>query len=192
MMHHWIKQGFLYLLLTCCSQFTVAEEALLRAEKAIIYTSKGAIELTLYPDQAPISVDNFIRYAKSKFYDNTIFHRVVKRFVIQGGGYTPELIKKSTLPEIVNESGNGLHNDRWTVAMARTNDPDSATSQFYINLRMNNSLDKRGKKLGYTVFAEVSNGFHVAQAIGRQITKSIPGFANLPVEPIIIQRIDIL
>lgn len=158
---------------------------------AVLHTSKGDITIKLYPEQAPITVKNFIDYAKSGFYDETIFHRVKKRFVIQGGGFTEELERKPVRAPIVNESGNGLYNDRWTVAMARTEDPDSATSQFYINLRMNSSLDKRGSKAGYTVFGEVIDGKHVAQDISKQRTEKLPGFENLPLEPIFIESVEL-
>lgn len=158
---------------------------------AILHTSKGDITIKLYPEQAPISVQNFIDYAKSGFYNDTIFHRVKKRFVIQGGGFTEDLERKAVRPPIINESGNGLHNDRWTVAMARTDDPDSATSQFYINLRMNSSLDKRGSKAGYAVFGEVIDGKHVAQDISKQRTEKLPGFDNLPLEPIFINTVEL-
>ena len=160
--------------------------------RAVLHTNKGQITIKLLADKAPLSVANFVAYAQSGFYNNTIFHRVIKRFVIQGGGFTSELVRKEVRDPIVNESGNGLHNDRWTVAMARTEDPDSATSQFYINLRMNSSLDKRGKKAGYTVFAEVISGQHVVQDISKQATKKVANFDNLPVEAIIIESVEIL
>tara|TARA_R110000868_G_scaffold296644_1_gene556902 strand:+ start:14673 stop:15200 length:528 start_codon:yes stop_codon:yes gene_type:complete len=165
--------------------------------KVILHTSMGDITIQLYPQKAPVSVANFLAYAKSGFYSNTIFHRVKKRFVVQGGGFaydadTEEFERKAVKEPIINESGNGLYNDRWTVAMARTEDPDSATSQFYINLRMNSSLDKRGSKLGYAVFGEVIAGQHVAQSIGKQPTEKIPGFDNLPVKAIILESVEIL
>ncbi|MGK0440653.1 MAG: cyclophilin family peptidyl-prolyl cis-trans isomerase [Pseudohongiellaceae bacterium] len=158
---------------------------------AILHTSKGDITIKLFPEQAPISVQNFIDYAKSGFYDKTIFHRVKKRFVIQGGGFTEELEHKEGHDPIVNEAGNGLHNDRWTVAMARTDEPDSATSQFYINLRMNSSLDKRGENAGYAVFGEVIDGKYVAQDISKQRTEKVAGFNNLPLESIFIESVEL-
>ena len=187
-MHTFLKLILLSYLSLCLSSALHAEEL---TNTAVIHTNKGDITLTLFPEKAPASVANFIHYAESNFYNDTIFHRVVKRFAIQGGGFTKELIRKNTLTPIVNESNNGLHNDRWTVAMARTNDPDSATSQFYINLRMNSSLDKRGKKLGYAVFGEVTDGFHVVQAIGKQKTQRLSSFANLPIETIVIHSVEI-
>lgn len=159
---------------------------------AILHTNKGDITIELYPSKAPVSVQNFIDYAESGFYNDTIFHRVIKRFMIQGGGFTEELERKEVKAPIVNESGNGLHNDRWTVAMARTEDPDSATSQFYINLRMNSSLDKRGDKIGYTVFGKVIDGQYVAQAISKLPTEKIRGFDDIPLEDVIIESVEIL
>lgn len=160
-------------------------------EKAIVHTNFGDFTIALHADKAPISVANFINYAQQGFYNNTIFHRVIKRFVIQAGGFTPQLIKKNTQPPIINESYNGLHNDRWSVAMARSDDADSATSQFYINLRMNSSLDKQGKKPGYAVFGTVIDGFHVVQQIGKQITQNANGFSDLPIKTIIINSIEL-
>ena len=109
---------------------------------ATITTNKGNIVFELYPEQAPITVANFIEYAQSGFYEGTIFHRVIKNFMVQGGGFTKDMQRKKTNPPIKLESGNGLYNDRWTVAMARTNELDSATSQFFINVKTNTFLDK--------------------------------------------------
>lgn len=179
------------------SLYNLAEPASGKDPQVILHTSMGDITIRLYPQKAPITVANFLDYAKSGFYNNTIFHRVKKRFVIQGGGFsydadTEEFERKAVKDPIVNESGNGLYNDRWTVAMARTEEPDSATSQFYINLRMNSSLDKRGSKLGYAVFGEVIAGQHVAQSISKQPTEAIPGFENLPIKAIILESVEIL
>ena len=198
-----LKNLFLiYLLISSYSLF--ANEVKTSYSKAILHTSRGDITIKFFPNKAPISVQNFIDYAKAGFYNGTIFHRVKKRFVIQGGGFEvvkyklpngevkEDLARKPVREPIKNESGNGLYNDRWTVAMARTDDPDSATSQFYINLRMNNSLDKRGSKAGYAVFAEVTEGKHVAQDISKQQTKAAPGFDNLPIETITIESVELL
>ena len=186
------------------SVITAAETTQPAYSKAILHTTRGDITIKFFPTKAPISVQNFIDYAKAGFYDGTVFHRVKKRFVIQGGGFDiaeyklpngevkQDLVRKAVREPIKNESGNGLYNDRWTVAMARTEDPDSATSQFYINLRMNNSLDKRGSKAGYAVFAEVTAGKHVAQDISKQPTIAVAGFENLPVETITIESVELL
>ncbi|WP_101760554.1 peptidylprolyl isomerase [Oceanicoccus sp. KOV_DT_Chl] len=157
----------------------------------IMKTSKGDITLELYPQQAPITVANFLDYAQSGFYNDTIFHRVIKRFMIQGGGFTRDLNRKETKAEIINESGNGLHNDRWTIAMARTNDPDSASSQFFINTKMNSSLDARGQNAGYAVFGMVIDGQHVVKAIEKTPTAKIGMYSDVPVEPVIIQSVTV-
>lgn len=158
---------------------------------AIIKTNKGDITLNLYADKAPVTVNNFVQYAQSGFYDGTIFHRVIQRFMIQGGGFTKTMEKKPTREPIINESGNGLYNDRWTVAMARTADPDSATSQFFINVRMNSNLNATRGNPGYAVFGEVVDGQHVVQAIEKVVTHTVGGYENVPVEPIVIETIEI-
>ena len=158
---------------------------------AIIKTSKGDITLALDAEKAPITVANFVQYAKSGFYNGTIFHRVIKRFMIQGGGFTQTMKKKDTLEPIVNESGNGLYNDRWTIAMARTNDPDSATSQFFINVKVNNALNAKNGAPGYAVFGEVVDGQYVVKAIEKTKTTRIGPYGDVPIEPIIIQSVDI-
>lgn len=157
----------------------------------VMQTSKGPITLELYADKAPATVKNFLDYVKSGHYNGTIFHRVIKRFMIQGGGFTRFLEQKETRAPIINESKNGLHNDRWTLAMARTNDPDSASAQFFINVKTNSKLDAGAGKAGYAVFGMVTDGFDVVKAIEKSATMSMAEFANLPVEPAIIERIDI-
>ena len=160
--------------------------------QVVLHTNQGDITLELYQDKAPITVANFLQYAESGFFNNTLFHRVVKRFVIQGGGFDTQFKEKPNGKPIVNESGNGLHNDRWTVAMARTADPDSATSQFYINMRMNGSLDAKYGKPGYAVFGKVIDGFHVAQAINRTPTRNAGGaLAEMPVEMMFIKSVSV-
>lgn len=158
----------------------------------VIHTSKGPITLELYADKAPVTVANFLEYANSGFYDNTIFHRVIKRFMIQGGGYSVALSAKETRDPIVNESENGLHNDRYTVAMARKSDPDSATSQFFINTRINGALDARNGQPGYTVFGNVVEGKEIVRAIEKVETRTMGDFENVPVKAIVIERIEVL
>ncbi len=136
--------------------------------KVIMKTSMGDIVVELYPDKAPISVKNFLRYVDEKFYDGTIFHRVIKTFVIQGGGFTPDFKKKPTHEPIKNEADNGLKNLRGTIAMARTMALDSATAQFYINVKDNAGLDHRGpgpRAFGYAVFGKVVKGMDVVDKI---------------------------
>ena len=191
-----IKNILLITLLTLGSLQTLAQQATSTASDTqnpvvVIHTSKGPITLELYPDQAPISVDNFLTYVQSGFYEGTIFHRVKKRFMIQAGGYTSSLDKKSVKEPIVNESNNGLHNDRWTIAMARTDEPNSATSQFFINTQMNSSLNSRGNKPGYAVFGIVTDGQYVVKAIEKTETTRIKSFLNLPTKPIFIERVEI-
>jgi cyclophilin family peptidyl-prolyl cis-trans isomerase len=160
--------------------------------QVVLHTSNGDITLELYPDKAPASVANFLDYARSGHYNGTIFHRVIKRFMIQGGGFTKEMAQKPTKSPVVNESNNGLHNDRWTIAMARTQDPDSATSQFYINVSMNSNLDPQRGNPGYTVFGMVIDGQHVVKAIEKVVTQRVGPHADVPVTPVIIERVDII
>lgn len=150
-------------------------------------TSAGAIVLELRPDVAPVTVANFERYVRSGFYNGTIFHRVIPGFMIQGGGFTTTMQKKQTFPPIVNESDNGLNNDRGTIAMARTSDPDSATSQFFINLVNNGYLDGTQGRPGYAVFGKVIRGMAVVDAISKVATTTTDGHQNVPVTPVVIK-----
>ena len=154
-------------------------------------TSHGAIVLELYPDKAPKTVENFLAYVKSGFFDGTIFHRVIPGFMIQGGGLTANMAKKQTRKPIPNEADNGLANSRGTIAMARTGDPHSATAQFFINTADNGFLNHRGKTpqgWGYCVFGRVKEGMAVVDAIEKSPTASRAGRRDVPVEPIIILR----
>ena len=159
----------------------------------VIETSKGNIKVELNPERAPISVKNFLQYVDDKFYDGTIFHRVMPNFMIQGGGFTPDMKKKQTRPTIKIESDNGLSNLRGTIAMARLPSPNSATSQFYINHKTNQALDKsypRGDGYGYAVFGKVVEGLDVVDAIAAVSTGMHPkGLGNVPKETIIIKSI---
>ena len=163
---------------------------------ALIHTSMGDIKLELYAEKAPVSVENFINYAKSGFYDGTIFHRVISHFMIQGGGFTPDMEKKSTGEPIANEAGNGLSNVRGTVAMARTNDPHSATAQFFINTQDNVNLDYTGgtnsRTWGYAVFAQITEGMNVVDDIRFVETASAPPFSDVPKVPVVIESIEII
>lgn len=155
----------------------------------VIKTSDGDITLRLFRDKAPITVDNFLAYVDSEFYSGTIFHRVVRDFAIQGGGFLPDLTELETRPPIVNESRNRLHNTRGTIAMARTRAPDSATSQFFINHRNNLNLDWMGGRVGYTVFGEVISGMNVVDYIASTPTIKKDGMKNVPEVPIVINEI---
>lgn len=163
----------------------------------IIHTSKGEIAVELYEDQAPITVENFLDYAREGYYEGTIFHRVISGFMIQGGGFTQDLERRPTGDAIQNEADNGLSNQRGTLAMARTNDPHSATSQFFINVTDNSSsLDHRGKQSGrtwgYAVFGEVTDGMDVVDKIRFVQTEVSGPHQDLPVEPIVIESVEIL
>jgi len=153
-------------------------------------TSKGDIVIELYPDKAPVTVENFLAYVDSKFYDGTIFHRVIKGFMIQGGGLTPEMKEKGTKrPPIKNEADNGLKNLRGTLAMARTADINSATCQFFINLVDNAFLDHvpgDPAKFGYAVFGKVIKGMEVVDAIASVPTTTKGMYRDVPVEPVVI------
>jgi len=162
-------------------------------ENVIIQTNYGDITLELYEDKAPVTVKNFLQYAENGFYQGTIFHRVIKDFMIQGGGFTTELKKKENLPPIKNEADNGLANDRGTIAMARTNVVDSATSQFFINLKDNDFLNHTGntpRGYGYAVFGRVVAGMDVVDKIAAAPTRRRDGlFQNLPVETVVIKAV---
>ena len=165
------------------------------APKVIFHTNKGDIEITLNPEKAPKTVENFLRYAREGFYNGTIFHRVIPGFVIQGGGHTPDMSQKPTHPPIENEADNGLKNRKYTLSMARTMDPHSATSQFFINLADNAFLDHTAKDVngwGYAVFGEVTAGQDVVDAIAQVPTGMQAGHQDVPNEPIIIESTDVI
>ncbi|MEJ2400884.1 MAG: peptidylprolyl isomerase [Xanthomonadales bacterium] len=156
-------------------------------------TSMGDIRLELYPDQAPVTVQNFLEYANSGFYDGTIFHRVISSFMIQGGGFTPDMQKKATREPIVNEAANGLSNRRGTIAMARLPQPDSATAQFFINVQNNMNLDYNGtQNPGYAVFGRVTDGMNVVDDIRFVPTTRVGPYSDVPAEPVIIEEIRVV
>ncbi|MCX4030049.1 peptidylprolyl isomerase [Spartinivicinus marinus] len=151
-------------------------------------TNKGPIELELYANKAPISVKNFLQYVNNDFYNGLIFHRVIPGFMIQGGGFDPQLNRKSTQPSIKNEANNGLKNLRGTIAMARLPSPDTATSQFFINLKDNAFLDHGARDFGYAVFGKVTAGMEVVDTIAKTKTGNKQGMQNVPVDSIIIKK----
>lgn len=155
-------------------------------------TTEGDIVVRLDRTRAPITVENFLEYAKSGHYDGTIFHRVVEDFVIQTGGYGTDFKEKETREPIVNESGNGLRNWRGTIAMARHADPHSAASQFYVNLDDNDNLDPSIKRWGYCVFGEVIEGMDVVDRIGEKKTTPRSRFENMPVEQVVLEDVVLL
>jgi cyclophilin family peptidyl-prolyl cis-trans isomerase len=157
-----------------------------------IETSKGTIIAELNGEKAPETVRNFLSYANEGFYNGTIFHRVIDGFMIQGGGFTPDMKLKEGNPPIRNEAANGLKNRAGTLAMARTSVVDSATSQFFINLVDNGFLDQKDTSpsgFGYAVFGRVVKGMDVVTAIGGVPTGNVKGFGDVPVEPVVIEKI---
>ncbi len=174
------------LFLLSVSAFSMASDTV----KVKFITNQGDIIVELYPDKAPITVKNFVNYVEMNFYKKTIFHRVIKGFMIQGGGFTNAQDRKKTLAPIKIEADNGLKNDRGTIAMARTSDPNSATSQFFINLNDNNFLNFTRKTMngwGYTVFGKVISGMAVVDKIAQIKTIATAGQQNIPIDPIYIE-----
>jgi peptidylprolyl isomerase/peptidyl-prolyl cis-trans isomerase A (cyclophilin A)/peptidyl-prolyl cis-trans isomerase B (cyclophilin B) len=157
-------------------------------EYVVIETNKGNISLELDPNKAPITVANFIAYVDAGFYDNTVFHRVIDGFMIQGGGFTADGSKKDTRDPIMLESENGLKNDVGTVAMARTNAPNSATAQFFVNLKDNDFLNYAPGNPGYAVFGKVSSGMDVVNEIRQAETGVKQGMSDWPNEEVIITK----
>ena len=161
---------------------------------AVIATSLGDITVELFKDKAPVSVENFLQYANEGFYPGTIFHRVEPGFVIQGGGYTEEMVEKQTRAPILNEATNGVRNTRGTLAMARRRELRSATSQFYINVSNNAALDHRGytpSEYGYAVFGRVLSGMDVVDRIAAVRTGPKGDFESVPVVPVVIKAVTV-
>lgn len=159
------------------------------------HTNYGAITIELYDEQAPLTVKNFLAYVSSGHYDNTVFHRVIDNFMIQGGGFDPEMRQKKTLEPIQNEASNGIKNEIYTIAMARTSDVHSATSQFFINVKNNNFLDFTApttQGYGYCVFGKVIEGMDVVDKIKKVKTGSFAGHENVPLENVVIEKAEIL
>lgn len=161
---------------------------------AVMTTNQGTIKIELNAEKAPLSVANFIAYAQSGHYDGTLFHRVIPGFMIQGGGFAPGMQQKPTNTPIDNEANNGLDNDTFTIAMARTNAPNSATSQFFINVNDNSSLNfksESGGGWGYAVFGKVISGEDVVKAIEAVKTGQVGPFGDVPKEDVIIESVTI-
>jgi peptidyl-prolyl cis-trans isomerase A (cyclophilin A) len=152
-------------------------------------TTLGDFTIELLDKEAPQTVVNFLQYIDSGFFDGTIFHRIVPGFVIQGGGFTEDMSQKRTQPPIKNEADNGLKNERGTLSMARTNDVNSATSQFFVNLKDNEFLDHKRGNFGYAVFARVTEGMDVVDKIAAVETGRRRGFDDVPVEAVIMKRV---
>ncbi|MEQ1581969.1 MAG: peptidylprolyl isomerase [Steroidobacteraceae bacterium] len=152
-------------------------------------TSKGEFTVELFTAEAPISSENFLAYADSGHFDGTVFHRVIPGFMIQGGGMTADMKSKPTRDPIANEAKNGLKNTRGTLSMARTNDINSATSQFFVNVADNDFLDNRAGSYGYAVFGKVTSGMDVVDAIVAVKTGNKGGHQDVPVEPVVIESV---
>jgi len=172
------------------AQENVEEQVAPENPVVVLQTSEGDITLELFADKAPITVENFLGYVDSGFYEGTIFHRVIPNFMIQGGGFDKTMQKKTTNPPIKNESKNRMHNTRGTIAMARTNDPDSATAQFFINHRSNLQLDWAPGREGYAVFGEVIDGMDVVDYIAAVETARKGSMGDVPTETIIIESVE--
>lgn len=190
-----MKHLFLSLLLLCCSslhagQFMQADNLFPRVK---LITSHGEIVVELDRSRAPLTVNNFLSYVKKNAYNNTVFHRLIPEFVLQGGGYDPDYKAVDTLKPIFNESGNGLKNQIGSIAMARQADPHSADSQFYFNLNDNTSLDP-GSRWGYAVFGQVVSGMEVLEQIQLQETAVSEklGWPDVPVEPVLLKMVILL
>ena len=196
-----MKQLISFFAVITLSLSTALAQQAITNPQVTLHTSMGDIRLELYPQEAPISVANFLQYANDGFYDGTIFHRVISHFMIQGGGMTvvegengTQLLPKPTRDPIINEANNGLKNERGTVAMARTNDVNSATSQFYINVELNGTLDftsdvnpDDSRAWGYTVFGHVIDGMDAVDDIRFVET----GPQDVPIEPVIIESVEV-
>ncbi|MBT5406329.1 MAG: peptidylprolyl isomerase [Gammaproteobacteria bacterium] len=157
-------------------------------------TTKGNIVIKLFSDKAPETVKNFLNYTENGSYNGTIFHRVIENFMVQGGGLMPDMTEFESNPPVVNESNNDLSNKKGTIAMARTSDPHSATSQFFINLKDNDFLDKKNAPdgYGYCVFGEVVEGINVIEEIGTVATTNKSGHGDVPQETIIIESVEVI
>ncbi len=161
----------------------------------VMQTSEGSIRIELWPDKAPLTVKNFLRYVDEGFYANTVFHRVIENFMIQGGGMTADLKPKQTHEPIKNEAAANLKNDRGTIAMARTNVVDSATAQFFINVKDNDSLNHRDDTsagFGYAVFGKVIEGMDVVDKIKKVPTTNSGQYQNVPAKPVVIESVKVV
>ena len=152
-------------------------------------TSLGDFEVELFQDKAPVTTENFLSYVDEEFFDSTIFHRVIPGFMVQGGGFTVEMDQKKTHAQIKNEADNGLGNERGTLAMARTSDINSASSQFFINLTDNTFLNHSSRDFGYAVFGKVTSGMEVVDKMATQATGSKRGHSDVPLDDIVVKSV---
>jgi len=173
--------------------FSLSLPLVLQAEvKILMSTSEGDIYLSLDEQKAPVTVKNFLRYVNEGFYNETIFHRVIDGFMIQGGGFDAAMAKKSTHENIINEASNGLKNERGTIAMARMMEANTASSQFFINQVDNSFLNPNPRSAGYAVFGKVTQGMDVVDKIGKVKTATQKGHENVPVKPVVIKSVSIV
>lgn len=186
------QAAFLALLISPIAQAEAQSDAPKSSlPQVLIETNMGTIVMELYPDKAPKTVENFLAYVNEGFYDGTIFHRVIPNFMVQGGGFTEDLQKKITRAPILNEADNGLRNKIGMVSMARTNDPHSASAQFFINVAQNSFLDfreKTNRAYGYAVFGRVIQGMKVVNQIRLVKTGFKNGFGDVPMKSVIIEK----
>lgn len=188
-----MRQLRLILMLASLSFSTLLSgNALAANPQLVIETNRGNIMIELYSDKAPKTVANFMKYVNSGFYKDTIFHRVINHFMIQGGGFKADMSEKQTLAPVINEAANGLKNEAGTLAMARTSEPDSATSQFFINLENNVPLNYQGPEpelIGYCVFGRVLKGMDVVREIGASPTINVGSYYDVPKATVTILQI---
>lgn len=188
-----LRRTLIQLLATLSLATPIAWAQATEANQVALKTSMGEIVLELYPDKAPKSVSNFLQYVRSGHYNGTIFHRVIDGFMIQGGGFLPNMGQKAVNAPIENEAKNGLKNTRYSIAMARTNAPHSATAQFFINVKDNPALDHPGHDgWGYAVFGKVIKGQDVVDKIKGVSTASIGMHQNVPLTPVVIESANII
>ncbi len=179
------------LVVACSVPATAAPKAPAKPPVVTVKTNLGSFKVELDAEKAPVTVENFLKYVDDKFYDGTIFHRVIGSFMVQGGGFTRDMQQKPTKPAIKNEAKNGLSNVRGTIAMARTNDPDSATAQFFVNVVDNAFLNPGPRGPGYAVFGKVVSGMEVVDKIKAVKTgmNAKTGMPDVPVEPVVIESV---
>lgn len=185
-------KGLLFLLLAGMIAVGMVRAEGGKESRVAVETSRGTFVIELDPDNAPISTENFLGYVEAGFYEGTVFHRVIKDFMIQGGGFTVDMNQKETRGTIQNEADNGVKNKRGTVAMARRPDPHSATAQFFVNTTDNKFLDHRDKSTqgwGYAVFGEVVEGMDVVDAIAKVDTDRYGPMGDVPIEPVVIEKV---
>ncbi len=190
-----MKRFLIFSALVTVVLFQYAQTAKAEQIEVKMTTSLGVIELELDKGKAPVTVANFLRYAKGGKYNGTIFHRVIPNFMIQGGGFDRDLHKRDTYAPIANEADNGLYNSIGSIAMARTSDPHSASNQFFINTNTNTFLNHRSKSFsgwGYAVFGRVSKGMSVVRRIEALATGTRNGMQNVPVDAVVIERVEVM